>query len=164
SRGAVRLTGNHPQDPVYIEKHHFEAPGGRQDIVSIREAIKVARNIVEHPNITMHVDVQVFPDPGPQSDKEIENHILDSHHACCTNPMGPEDDPKAVLDGNFKVRGVENLRVVDISSWPKVPGWFVTTPTSMISEKAANVIIAATRRKEYPVVLQDEVQWVPTAL
>ncbi|KAJ6561877.1 glucose-methanol-choline oxidoreductase, partial [Mycena capillaripes] len=63
------------------------------------------------------------------------------HHACCTNPMGPEDEPKAVLDGNFKVRGVENLRVVDISSWPKVPGWFVATPTYMISEKAADVII-----------------------
>jgi hypothetical protein len=72
------------------------------------------------------------------------------HHACCTAPMGADDgacppshlynetaeslyvDPNAVLDGNFKVRGVENLRVVDISSWPNVPGWFVTTPTYMV--------------------------------
>ncbi|KAJ7844739.1 hypothetical protein B0H14DRAFT_2180520, partial [Mycena olivaceomarginata] len=63
--------------------------------------------------------------------------------ACCTNPMGTDDDPNAVLDGNFKVRGVDNLRlrVVDISSWPNIPGWFVTTPTYMISEKAADVII-----------------------
>ncbi|KAJ7153620.1 glucose-methanol-choline oxidoreductase, partial [Mycena filopes] len=63
------------------------------------------------------------------------------HHACCTNPMGADGDPNAVLDGKFRVRGVENLRVVDISSWPKVPGWFVTTPTYMISEKAADVIM-----------------------
>jgi hypothetical protein len=41
-------------------------------------------------------------------------------------------DPNAVLDGDFKVRGVENLRVVDISSWPKVPRFFVTTPTYMV--------------------------------
>jgi choline dehydrogenase len=42
SRGVVRLTGNHPQDPVHIEKRHFEGPGGRQDIVAIaiREVIK----------------------------------------------------------------------------------------------------------------------------
>ncbi|KAJ6514652.1 hypothetical protein DFH09DRAFT_829261, partial [Mycena vulgaris] len=51
----------------------------------------------------------------------------------------------AVLDGNFNVRGVENLRVVDISSWPAVPGWYVPTPTYMISEKAADVICSAAR-------------------
>ncbi|KAJ7917033.1 choline dehydrogenase [Mycena leptocephala] len=162
SRGVVRLTGNHPQDPVRIEKNHFEAAGGRQDIVSIREAIKVARSIVEHPNITMHVDAQVFPDPEVQSDEEIEDHILEhvfGHHGCCTNPIGADDDPNAVLDGDFKVRGVENLRVVDMSSWPKVPGWFVTTPTYMISEKAADVIIAAARRRQGDTaVVQGEAQ------
>ncbi|KAJ7846119.1 hypothetical protein B0H13DRAFT_2408642 [Mycena leptocephala] len=148
SRGIVHLTGSHPQDPLHIEKHHFEAASGHQDIVSIREAIKFARGIVEHPNISMHVEAQAFPDPDVQTDQEIEDHILNhvfGHHACCTNPMGADDDPNAVLDGDFKVRGVENLRVVDISSWPKVPGWFVTTPTYMISEKAADVIIATAR-------------------
>ncbi|KAF7337022.1 Choline dehydrogenase [Mycena venus] len=142
SRGVVKLTGNHPQDPLQIEKRRFEAPGGQEDIDSIGNAIKVARSIVGHPNITQHVEAQAFPDP----DEAIEDHILEhvfGHHACCTASMGADDDPNAVLDGDFKVRGVENLRVVDISSWPKVPGWFVTTPTYMIAEKAADVIIAA---------------------
>ncbi|KAJ6561810.1 hypothetical protein B0H19DRAFT_1142681 [Mycena capillaripes] len=159
SRGTVRLTGNHPQDPLRIEKRHFEAPGGRRDIKAIRETIKIARGMVEHPNITMHVEAQVFPDPATQGDEEIDDHILEhvfGHHACCTNPIGEDDDPNAVLDGDFKVRGVENLRVVDISSWPKVPGWFVTTPTYMISEKAADVIIAAAGRRRDTVVVQDE--------
>ncbi|KAJ7683685.1 hypothetical protein B0H17DRAFT_1204983 [Mycena rosella] len=162
SRGVVRLTGSHPQDALRIEKHHFEASGGRQDIVAIREAIKVARSIVEHPNITMHVEAQVFPGDDVQTDEEIEDHILEhvfGHHACCTNPMGAGDDPNAVLDGDFKVRGVENLRVVDISSWPAVPGWFVTTPTYMISEKAADVIIAAAGHRDNAMVLQAERQW-----
>ncbi|KAJ6544986.1 hypothetical protein DFH09DRAFT_1367609 [Mycena vulgaris] len=157
SRGVVRLTGNHPQDALHIEKRHFEADGGRQDIVAIRNAIKVARGIVEHSNITMHLDAQVFPAPEVQYDDEIEDHILEhvfGHHACCTNPMGADDDPNAVLDGDLKVRGVENLRVVDLSSWPKVPGWFVTTPTYMMSEKAADVIIAAARKRENILVVQ----------
>ncbi|KAJ3746764.1 glucose-methanol-choline oxidoreductase, partial [Lentinula detonsa] len=64
------------------------------------------------------------------------------HHACCTNPIGADSDPSTVLDGDFKVKGVDNLRVVDASSWPNVPGWFICTPTYMISEKAADVIIA----------------------
>jgi choline dehydrogenase len=48
-----------------------------------------------------------------------------------------------VLDSNFKVRGVEGLRVVDASVFPKIPGFYVVLPTYMISEKASDVIIAA---------------------
>jgi hypothetical protein len=42
-------------------------------------------------------------------------------------------DPQAVLDGNFQVRGVKNLRVVDASSWPEIPGYFPTSPIYMVS-------------------------------
>ncbi|KAJ6507740.1 alcohol oxidase [Mycena vitilis] len=163
SRGTVRLTGNHPQDPVRIEKRHFEAPGGQQDIAAIRNAITVARSIVEHPNISMHIEAQVFPDPEVDIDDHILEHVF-GHHACCTNPIGADDDPNAVLDGNFKVRGVENLRVVDMSSWPKVPGWFVTTPTYMISEKAADVISAAASERKEMLVVQAEETWAPEEL
>ncbi|KAF7374331.1 Choline dehydrogenase [Mycena sanguinolenta] len=157
TRGVVKLTGNHPQDVVKIEKRHFEAPGGGEDIAAIGREIQTVRKLMGHPNIAQHVEAQAFPEP----DEEIEDHILKhvfGHHACCTNPMGRGDDPNAVLDGNFKVRGVENLRVVDISSWPRVPGWFVTTPTYMISEKAADVILADTPRNRGQMV-QNEAQW-----
>ncbi|KAJ6507702.1 hypothetical protein C8R47DRAFT_55345 [Mycena vitilis] len=163
SRGTVSLTGNHPQDPLRIKKQHFEAPGGQQDIAAIRNAIKIARGIIEHPNISMHVEAQVYP--GPET--EIEDHVLEhvfGHHACCTNRMGTDDDPNAVLDGDFRVRGVVNLRVVDISAWPKVPGWFVTTPTYMISEKAADVIIATAHEKADTLVVQTEEEWIPDEL
>jgi len=46
--------------------------------------------------------------------------------------LRPSPDENAVLDGNFNVHGVNNLRVVDASSWPKVPGFFVTSPTYMV--------------------------------
>ncbi|KAJ7661182.1 hypothetical protein B0H17DRAFT_953734, partial [Mycena rosella] len=65
----------------------------------------------------------------------------------------------AVLDGNFKIWGVENLRVVDINSWPTVPGWYITTPTYMISEKAADIVITAARQRENDVVIQVEDEW-----
>ncbi|KAJ7253478.1 hypothetical protein C8J57DRAFT_1722378 [Mycena rebaudengoi] len=115
SQGVVSLTGNHPQDPLRIEKRHFEAPGGQEDINTIVETIKAARG------------TQV------QSDDEIKDHLLEhvfGHHACCTNAIGPDGDPDAVLDGDFKV-----------------PGWFVTTPTYMMAEKAADVLIAAAKQR-----------------
>jgi hypothetical protein len=74
-------------------------------------------------------------------------------------------DPQSVLDGDFHVRGVQNLRVVDASSWPEIPGYFPTSPTYMVSnfqpiqeiddihlncaqiaEKAAQVILRDAKR------------------
>ncbi|KAJ7804768.1 hypothetical protein B0H14DRAFT_2383496 [Mycena olivaceomarginata] len=48
------------------------------------------------------------------------------HHACCTNPMGTDDGV------NFRVRGVDNLWVVDINLWLKFPASFFTTSTYMV--------------------------------
>ncbi|KAJ7142340.1 GMC oxidoreductase-domain-containing protein [Mycena epipterygia] len=110
--------------------------------------IKSAWSIVENGGVNAHIDERIFPTPDVTSDVEIQDHILQNvfgYHAGCTNKMGVASDPMAVLDGNFKVRGVANLRVVDISSWPTIPEFFVATPTYMLSEKVADVIIAAAR-------------------
>jgi choline dehydrogenase len=48
----------------------------------------------------------------------------------------------AVLDSDFRVRGVSGLRVVDASVFPQIPGIFLVVPVYMISEKAADVILA----------------------
>ncbi|KAJ7124197.1 glucose-methanol-choline oxidoreductase, partial [Mycena epipterygia] len=146
SRGLVTLTGSDPQDPLHIEKRHFEAAEGQDDINAVLTGIKTAWALADSGSIDMNIAERVFPTPDVQTDEQIKDHILENvfgHHACCTNPMGADNDPMAVLDGNFKVRGVENLRVVDISSWPTIPGYFVATPTYMLSEKAADVIMAA---------------------
>jgi len=42
-----------------------------------------------------------------------------SHHATSTCSIGADDDPLAVLDSNFRVRGTKGLRVVDESAFPK---------------------------------------------
>src|SRR5258708_39615003 len=57
-------------------------------------------------------------------------------------------DRKAVIDSNFKVHGIRGLRVVDASVFPTIPGYFIVTPVLMISEKAADTILADTQ--EYP--------------
>ena len=51
----------------------------------------------------------------------------------------------AVLDSNFNVLGTKNLRVVDASVFPHIPGYFIVLPIYMISEKASDVIIAAAK-------------------
>ncbi|KAF8911401.1 glucose-methanol-choline oxidoreductase [Mucidula mucida] len=146
SKGTVRLTGSHPQDLLDIQKNHFQGENGLRDVEDLRNAIKHSREVMKTLPVALHVVEEIFPGDDAQSDEAIDAHIYNNifgHHICCTNAMGADDDEYAVLDGDFRVRGVQNLRVIDASSWPIVPGYFVTTPFYMASEKAADVIIAA---------------------
>jgi choline dehydrogenase len=59
--------------------------------------------------------------------------------------MGRATDPNAVVDGTFSVIGVQNLRVVDASVFPRIPGFFIVTPIYMIAEKASEVILDKAR-------------------
>lgn len=47
--------------------------------------------------------------------------------------MSVSPDPDTVIDTKFQVRGVDGLRVVDMSSWHNVPGFFVITTMYMVS-------------------------------
>jgi choline dehydrogenase-like flavoprotein len=70
----------------------------------------------------------------------IRNHAW-GHHASCTCRIGRREDG-GVLSSDFKVHGVEGLRVVDASVFPRIPGVFVMSAVYMIGEKAADVIAA----------------------
>ncbi|KAL1752828.1 hypothetical protein FB107DRAFT_277338 [Schizophyllum commune] len=146
SRGTVSLTGSHPQDELRMFKNRFQGEGGKTDVAALRDAVKRARSVVEgSPHIAPFVEMEVFPGVNYTSDDDVERHVYEhvfGHHACCTAKMGTDDDEYAVLDGDFRVRGVSSLRVVDLSAWPNVPGWFPTTPMYMLAEKAAAMITA----------------------
>jgi choline dehydrogenase-like flavoprotein len=65
------------------------------------------------------------------------------HHASCTCRIGKENDNNAVLDSEFRVIDAAggNLRVVDTSVFPKIPGYFIVLPIYLIAEKASDVIL-----------------------
>lgn len=64
-----------------------------------------------------------------------------SHHCSSTVKIGRDDDEMAVLDSKFRVRGVQGLRVVDASVYPKIPGTFTAVSTYLVGEKAADDIL-----------------------
>jgi choline dehydrogenase len=67
------------------------------------------------------------------------------HHASCTCRIGRREDG-GVLSSDFKVHGVEGLRVVDASVFPRIPGFFIVSAVYMIGEKAADVIADDARK------------------
>ena len=53
--------------------------------------------------------------------------------------MGVDD--MAVVDENLKVKGLNNIRVVDASVIPEIPSANLNAPTLMIAEKASDLIL-----------------------
>ncbi|WP_337174222.1 GMC oxidoreductase [Paludisphaera sp.] len=72
--------------------------------------------------------------------REWIKHTAWGHHASGTCRIGADDDPRAVLDSRFRVRGVSGLRVVDASAFPRIPGFFLVSNVFTIAEKAADAI------------------------
>ncbi|KAM3963995.1 glucose dehydrogenase [FAD, quinone]-like [Aphomia sociella] len=64
------------------------------------------------------------------------------HHQIATCRMGPNGDPKAVVDPELRVYGINRLRVVDSSVIPRTISAHTNAPAIMIGEKAADMIKA----------------------
>ncbi|KAG9049594.1 hypothetical protein FS837_009794 [Tulasnella sp. UAMH 9824] len=146
SRGWVKLTGPDPQDKLEINKNEFVTKESLNDLEIVKDGMKITRDWVNKTELfNKHVDQIIWPkDEQVKTDEDYKDFIRKNqwgHHACCTAKMGKDGDETAVLDGQFRVRGVSNLRVVDLSIWPTIPGMFVATPMYMVSERAADVII-----------------------
>ncbi|KAF7361223.1 Choline dehydrogenase [Mycena sanguinolenta] len=146
SKGWVRLTGSDPQDLLDINKNQFQAAEDLQDLQVVVDAIKKTRALwASRSGMNSHSLGETWPGPDVQTDEELRDFVTQNawgHHVCCTAAIGTDGDPNAVLDKDFRVRGVGSLRVVDASAFPWIPGMFMTTAIYQISEKAANAVMA----------------------
>jgi choline dehydrogenase-like flavoprotein len=66
-------------------------------------------------------------------------------HPVGTAKMGVAGDPLAVVDERLRVHGMDNLRVIDASVMPTITSGNTNTPTIMIAEKGASMLLRDTR-------------------
>ncbi|KAH7065432.1 hypothetical protein B0J12DRAFT_749875 [Macrophomina phaseolina] len=142
--GTVRLRSADPRDTPAIDLGFFRN-GDDEDLEGMVEAINFVRPLFN--NITGNAFTEHRPcGPGVECTDEWQRRFLRaqtySHHVSGTCAIGADDDPLAVLDSKFRVRGVRGLRVVDGSAFPVQPGEVPTLATFMISEKALDDILA----------------------
>jgi choline dehydrogenase len=151
--GVVELRSADPRDVPAINTNFFK-DGADQDLQAIYEGIAWVRSWLSKVDASDPASLAPFQELHPcmgeigkqnctvESQKTYLKEQAYSHHASSSARIGADGDAMAVLDSKFRVRGVDRLRVVDASSWPKVPGGFPVLPTMMLSEKATDDVLA----------------------
>ncbi|HEX8168657.1 MAG TPA: GMC family oxidoreductase N-terminal domain-containing protein [Beijerinckiaceae bacterium] len=143
SRGRVHLASPDPAVPPAIAPNYLSTEEDRRVAVA---ALRLARRIVAEPPLAKYRPEEYRPGAHLASDDELVRAAGEIgttiFHPVGTAKMGVESDPMAVLDERLKVRGVENLRVIDASAMPRITSGNTNSPVVMIAEKGAAMILA----------------------
>jgi choline dehydrogenase len=142
SRGRVSLRNADPlADPV-IDPNYLGEP---RDLEKLLRGVKLTRQLLAQPAFAPHREVELSPGAEMQDDQALREWIRrraeSTYHPVGTCKMGT--DAMAVVDPQLRVHGVSALRVVDASVMPTLIGANTNAPTTMIAEKAADLILAA---------------------
>ncbi|MEU4420879.1 GMC family oxidoreductase [Actinoplanes sp. NPDC024001] len=147
--GRVLLRSADPREQPVVNFHYFtdgnDASGS--DLEAVVDGIEFVRTLNAAADAV--ISDELWPGPAVRGRDELRRFVQAEawgHHACGTCKIGPASDPAAVVDSHFRVHGIARLRVVDASVFPRIPGSFIVLPTYMISEKAADVILADAAR------------------
>jgi choline dehydrogenase len=158
--GTVTLRSANPLEPPDIRFRYFEegTDTSGADLDAMVAGVNLARRLTDDLGSWDSGVSEICPGPDVDTDDDIRQYVRDNawgHHACGTCAIGLNTDPNAVLDSQFRVRGVTGLRVVDASVFPRIPGYFIVTAVYMISEKAADVILADAQSAARPAAISE---------
>jgi choline dehydrogenase-like flavoprotein len=142
SRGSVRLRSHDPAEPPSIRPNYLSTPEDQRVAV---DALHLVRRIVSMPALQKYYPEEYKPGAHLTTDEELLHGAREIgttiFHPVGTAKMGIETDPMAVADARLRVRGVEGLRVVDASVMPAITSGNTNSPTLMIAEKGATMIL-----------------------
>jgi choline dehydrogenase-like flavoprotein len=140
--------------PPHVNFRYFDEGNDTtgDDLRGVVRGIGIVRRMTAGLKAKGLVAAEEMPGEGvPDADLPdfVRRHAW-GHHASCTCRIGRAEDG-GVLSTDFRVHGVERLRVVDASVFPRIPGFFIASAVYMIGEKAADVIAAAPVEPRGPV-------------
>jgi choline dehydrogenase len=147
SRGTVRIRSARADAAPSIAPNYLSTGEDRQVAA---DAIRTTRRLMKQPALAPYNPQEFLPGPSVGDDDaslalaagDIGTTIF---HPVGTAKMGMADDPMAVVDQRLCLYGVAGLRVADASVMPTITSGNTNTPTAMIAEKGAAMILADSR-------------------
>ena len=142
SRGSVTLKSNEVNLPPKIKFNYMST---NQDWIDFRKCISIAREVFSQRAFEPYRGSEIQPGKRIKSEAEVDEFIAQNaesaYHPCGTCRMGKRSDSEAVVDSHCKVIGVEKLRVVDSSIFPRITNGNLNAPSIMVGEKASDHIL-----------------------
>jgi choline dehydrogenase-like flavoprotein len=141
SKGSVKLSKQGDEYKLLIDHNFLSDP---RDETNIVEAVKKAREVLSSPEFDEVRGKEIAPGKAINTDEEILEYIrktaLTVYHPVGTCKMGI-DDLAVVSPKDLKVKGMNNLRVIDASIMPNIVSGNTSAPTMMIAEIGARMIL-----------------------
>jgi choline dehydrogenase-like flavoprotein len=147
SRGTVRLRSAEPDQAPAIAPHYLSTEEDREVAA---DAIRTTRRLMKQPALKPSRPEEYLPGPSVGDDdaslaKAAGDIGTTIFHPVGTAKMGAASDPLAVVDERLRFHGLQGLRVVDASVMPTITSGNTNTPTAMIAEKGAAMIVEDAR-------------------
>jgi choline dehydrogenase len=147
SRGTVTIGSPDPAAAPAIAPNYLSTA---EDQAVAADALRVTRWIMAQPAAMALRPEEYLPGPSVgnglgalvRAAGDIGTTIF---HPAGTAKMGLLSDPMAVVDERLRVFGIAGLRVVDASVMPTLTSGNTNTPTAMIAERGAAMIIEDAR-------------------
>ncbi|MDV7339628.1 choline dehydrogenase [Terasakiella sp. A23] len=142
SRGHLELQSPDPNVYPLIHPNYLSSTVDQENVVA---GMRWSRKFVNTDVLKPLIEEELRPGVAAATDEQLldagRNLAQSIYHPTSTCKMGPESDPKAVVDTRLRVYGIEGLRVADASIMPALVSGNTNAPTIMIAEKAADMIL-----------------------
>ena len=143
SRGRLRIVSTDAAAAPRIEPRYLDTDVDRKTLVA---GIRQLRDIYAQPAFRDLFDVEMLPGPAASSDADLLDFARRSggtvFHCVGTCRMGDAADPRAVVDPELRVRGIDALRVIDASVMPTITSANTNAASLMIGERGARLVLA----------------------
>ncbi|MHC2436795.1 GMC family oxidoreductase [Bradyrhizobium sp. USDA 4451] len=147
SRGTVRIKSTAPDDKPSIAPNYLSTDDDRRVAA---DAIRTTRKLMKQQALEQYHPEEFLPGPSVGDDdaslaKAAGDIGTTIFHPVGTAKMGLASDPMAVVDERLRFYGLHGLRIADASVMPTITSGNTNTPTAMIAEKAAAMILQDAR-------------------
>ena len=145
SKGQVRIESRDPSVHPKVIFNPLADPRDRRELIA---GVNFARRLAATPPLSDYAVQETRPGPAVQTDEQILNAVRrlggPGFHAAGTCRMGA--DSQSVVDSQTRVRGVQNVHVVDLSIFPILTSGNTYGPVVAMAWRAADLIIAQERQ------------------
>ena len=146
SRGFVELRSADPDAMPLVSPHLLRDP---DDMKIMVEGQRFFRDVLLSGPLGKRIEKVIAPAGPDLGDEAMAEHcrrfVKTNYHPASTARMGADGDPMAVLDARLRVRGIDNLRVADLSAVPNINAGNTTAPAMMVGDRCVDFILGLDR-------------------